>query len=144
MTAVGRSKIRRESRSVTTFVLREIVQLLAFVVYDIQPKNVYAVGKIRKFLMKKDTKQYIFGLVGYPGKLTADGSLPCILLSALTHPRGCKPLLGYSVGKLSSAVKLLRGHQMPRYPPDRWEDYTPLGVPVKGTRLLPIRLPIPL
>ncbi|TGZ69029.1 hypothetical protein CRM22_003965 [Opisthorchis felineus] len=33
---------------------------------------------------------------------------------------------------------------MPRYPPDRWEDYTPLGVPVKGTRLLPIRLPIPL
>ncbi|XP_018648818.1 putative mrna-capping enzyme [Schistosoma mansoni] len=32
---------------------------------------------------------------------------------------------------------------MPRYPPDRWFDYTPLGVPVKGTRLLPIKLPIP-
>ncbi|CAI2727711.1 unnamed protein product [Schistosoma spindalis] len=33
---------------------------------------------------------------------------------------------------------------MPRYPPDRWFDYTSLGVPVKGTRLLPIKLPIPL
>ncbi|CAH8527232.1 unnamed protein product [Schistosoma guineensis] len=32
---------------------------------------------------------------------------------------------------------------MPRYPPDRWFDYTSLGVPVKGTRLLPIKLPIP-
>ncbi|CAH8475424.1 unnamed protein product [Schistosoma rodhaini] len=32
---------------------------------------------------------------------------------------------------------------MPRYPPDRWFDYTALGVPVKGTRLLPIKLPIP-
>ncbi|KAG5446936.1 RNA/RNP complex-1-interacting phosphatase [Clonorchis sinensis] len=66
------------------------------------------------------------------------------LLGALTHPRGCKTLLGCSVGELSGAVKPLGGQQMPRYPPDRWEDYTPLGVPVKGTRLLPIRLPIPL
>ncbi|TNN09834.1 RNA/RNP complex-1-interacting phosphatase isoform 3 [Schistosoma japonicum] len=33
---------------------------------------------------------------------------------------------------------------MPCYPPDRWIDYAPLGVPVKGTRFLPIKLPIPL
>ncbi|TPP61386.1 Rna rnp complex-1-interacting phosphatase [Fasciola gigantica] len=32
---------------------------------------------------------------------------------------------------------------MPRYPPDRWYDYSPFGVPVRGTRLLPIKLPIP-
>ncbi|CAL8092077.1 unnamed protein product [Calicophoron daubneyi] len=32
---------------------------------------------------------------------------------------------------------------MPRYPPDRWNDYSPFGVPIKGTRLLPMKLPIP-
>ncbi|CAH8564087.1 unnamed protein product [Dicrocoelium dendriticum] len=31
---------------------------------------------------------------------------------------------------------------MPRYPPDRWTDYCPFGVPLKGTRLLPVKLPI--
>ncbi|CAH8832545.1 unnamed protein product [Trichobilharzia szidati] len=33
---------------------------------------------------------------------------------------------------------------MPRYPPDRWFDYSPFGVPLKGTRFLPLKLPIPL
>ncbi|BHF73905.1 Dual specificity phosphatase 11 (RNA RNP complex 1-interacting) [Sparganum proliferum] len=32
---------------------------------------------------------------------------------------------------------------MPCYPPDRWVDYEPLGAPVRGTWLLPVKLPIP-
>ncbi|KAF7257313.1 hypothetical protein EG68_05538 [Paragonimus skrjabini miyazakii] len=32
---------------------------------------------------------------------------------------------------------------MPRYPPDRWFDYSSFGLPIKGTRILPVKLPIP-
>ncbi|KAM3182878.1 hypothetical protein ACTXT7_011458 [Hymenolepis weldensis] len=32
---------------------------------------------------------------------------------------------------------------MPRYPPPRWLDYAPLGLPIHGTPLLPVKLPIP-
>ncbi|VDK38216.1 unnamed protein product [Taenia asiatica] len=32
---------------------------------------------------------------------------------------------------------------MPRYPPPRWLDYSPLNTPLRGTSLLPIKLPIP-
>ncbi|EUB59095.1 RNA/RNP complex-1-interacting phosphatase [Echinococcus granulosus] len=32
---------------------------------------------------------------------------------------------------------------MPRYPPPGWLDYTPLGTRLRGTSLLPVKLPIP-
>ncbi|VDM36146.1 unnamed protein product [Hydatigera taeniaeformis] len=32
---------------------------------------------------------------------------------------------------------------MPRYPPPRWLDYSPLGTHLSGTSLLPVKLPIP-
>uniref|UniRef100_A0A5K3F219 TYR_PHOSPHATASE_2 domain-containing protein n=1 Tax=Mesocestoides corti TaxID=53468 RepID=A0A5K3F219_MESCO len=32
---------------------------------------------------------------------------------------------------------------MPQYPPPRWLDYNPVGKPLRGTWLLPVKLPIP-
>ena len=53
MTAASASEIRREeSKHVTTFVLREIVQVRVFVVFRIQTKNDYAIDEIRSVIMK--------------------------------------------------------------------------------------------